>query len=235
MSAAIGLLAGLVVWLLWPASPLSRLAPRRAVGDDRPTRRPGYPLRWRVAAALALGAAVWLLLPEHLLLAPLAAAGAFVGVGRLRPPAVRDAAHDELGEALDFLAVCLEAGAPVQQAVATVADVSRPATQALLRRVLAHLEVGRAPEEAWAGLHDHPAWRLPSKDLVRSVRSGTSLVEALRLHAADARAEARDAAVKRARTVGVKSVLPLMVCFLPAFVLVGVVPIIASLIGGLLG
>jgi pilus assembly protein TadC len=61
------------------------------------------------------------------------------------------------------------------------------------------------------------------------------LADGLRAHADDARTEARDAAVKAARTVGVRSVVPLMTCFLPAFVLVGVVPIIASLLGDLLG
>lgn len=52
------------------------------------------------------------------------------------------------------------------------------------------------------------------------------------MHAEDARQESRDQALKQARTVGVRSVIPLMACFLPAFVLIGVVPIIAGLIQG---
>ena len=35
--------------------------------------------------------------------------------------------------------------------------------------------------------------------------------------------------------MGVRTVLPLMVCFLPAFMLVGVVPIVAGVVMGMLG
>jgi hypothetical protein len=35
--------------------------------------------------------------------------------------------------------------------------------------------------------------------------------------------------------VGVKSVQPLALCFLPAFVLIGVVPLVASLLGTFTG
>jgi len=37
----------------------------------------------------------------------------------------------------------------------------------------------------------------------------------------------------RARRVGVRSVLPLMTCFLPSFLLLGVVPIIGGVVGHL--
>ena len=42
-------------------------------------------------------------------------------------------------------------------------------------------------------------------------------------------------AVKEARKVGVRSVVPLMACFLPAFILVGVVPIVAGLLRDFFG
>lgn len=140
------------------------------------------------------------------------------------------ASRAELPEALDFLAVCLSAGSTSSDAVETVADVSPPATAALLRQVSAHLHVGRTPEEAWDTLRQHPIWGDAARDLARSARSGTSLVEVLQAHAEDARALAHDHQVKRARTAGVKSVLPLMVCFLPAFILIGVIPIIGALL-----
>lgn len=153
------------------------------------------------------------------------------GVSRwVRKPVNHDAEQAELPDALEFLAVCLDSGAPIRQALATVVEVSPSTTGSLLRRVLAHLDVGRASEDAWAELAAHPVWGVAAKDMVRSARSGVSLADTLRLHAADARIAARDAAMKRARKVGVRSVVPLMACFLPAFVLIGVVPIIASLL-----
>jgi len=60
--------------------------------------------------------------------------------------------------------------------------------------------------------------------------SATDPARPLSGHADDGRQESRDAAVKSARTVGVRSVIPLMVCFLPAFFLIGVVPIVAGLL-----
>ena len=53
---------------------------------------------------------------------------------------------------------------------------------------------------------------------------------ALPLTTADGRPlkSALAAAQARARRAGVSSVMPLMVCFLPAFLLIGVVPIIAG-------
>ena len=132
----------------------------------------------------------------------------------------------ELPETLDLLAVCLEAGAPMTNAIATVAAVSQPATAAVLHGIDAQLQVGRDPQDDWGP---------PARDAARSARSGTSLVECLRVHADEARRRRREQETKRARSVGVKSVQPLALCFLPAFVLIGVVPLVASLLGTFTG
>ncbi len=155
---------------------------------------------------------------------------------RLGPrPAADRVVRRQAPVAMEFLAVCLDAGAPVASAVASVVEVSPDPSASLLGRVLAHLDVGRAPEEAWAELRNDPVWGPAARDFVRSARSGTALSEALRRHAADLRQVQHDEETKRARTVGVKSVCPLMGCFLPAFVLVGVIPIIAGLLGDFFG
>ena len=48
----------------------------------------------------------------------------------------------------------------------------------------------------------------------------------------DVRAEGRSAAEQAARRVGVLAVAPLGLCFLPAFVLLGVVPVVIDLFSG---
>jgi pilus assembly protein TadC len=141
----------------------------------------------------------------------------------------------QLPEALDLLAACLDAGLPMVAAVETVSESSPPATKALLGGVAAEMRLGRVGGLAWRELRAHRVWGRVAGDLARAERSGLALADGLRAHAEDARAEAREAAIAAARTVGVRSVVPLMACFLPAFVLVGVVPIIASLLGDLLG
>lgn len=141
----------------------------------------------------------------------------------------------QLPEALDLLAACLEAGLPMVTAVATVAEASPPATRALLVGIAADMRLGRVGGLAWGELHAHKVWGRVAGELARAERSGLALADGLRTQAEDARAQAREAAMTAARTVGVRSVVPLMACFLPAFVLVGVVPIVASLIGDFLG
>ena len=134
-----------------------------------------------------------------------------------------------------MMAVCLESGATLTGAATTLRDLSPPATAEVLGSVVAALHVGRDPTKAWLALAEDPVWGPPARDLARSLRSGTGMAECLRVHAEEARRRRREAAMRAARAVGVKSVKPLMVCFLPAFVLLGVVPLVASLVGGLLG
>ena len=141
----------------------------------------------------------------------------------------------ELPEALDLLAAAIGAGAPVSHAVDVVATASPPATSQVLGRVASHLALGRSATDVWHELASHPVWGDAALDLGRSERSGTPIEEALRIHADEARRRRQEAATARARSVGVKSMVPLMVCFLPAFLLVGVVPIIAGLLTSILG
>ena len=54
------------------------------------------------------------------------------------------------------------------------------------------------------------------------------MVEGLRHHAAAARELRRSELQVQARAVGVRSVLPLMTCFIPSFMLLGIVPAVVS-------
>ncbi|MDO5083975.1 type II secretion system F family protein [Arachnia propionica] len=141
----------------------------------------------------------------------------------------------ELPQTLELMAVCLESGATLTGAVTTLRELSPPATAEVLGGVVAALHVGRDPTKAWLTLAEHPAWGPPARDLARALRSGTGMAESLRVHAEEVRRRRREAAMRAARAVGVKSVQPLMACFLPAFVLLGVVPLVASLVGRLIG
>ena len=216
-----------------------------AVGGRRPSRRPAvFPSRpgapppaQRAAVGAAAAVVIALLLegPSGWAVGALAGASAAVGLGFAAPRPDWSGLADELPDALEFLAVCLEAGLPTARAVAEVAAVSPPVTRGLLRDVAAQLELGRAGPAAWETLRAHPVWGRVAVDVARAERAGTALAGVLRDHAEDARQDARDRAARRARTVGVRSVLPLMACFLPAFIAVGVVPIIASLMAGFFG
>jgi len=69
--------------------------------------------------------------------------------------------------------------------------------------------------------------------LLRSVESGGALTRSLVACAEQMRYERAGELERRARAVGVKAVAPLGLCFLPAFVLLAVVPIIGSMVQSL--
>jgi len=134
----------------------------------------------------------------------------------------------QLPGCLDLLAAALDAGVPLRAAVRHVAALAPEPSGDLLRGVLGHLDIGRSDAQSWQTLGDDPVWGAVARDLARCADSGAAVSEVLGVHAAEARAGRNAQREARTRAVGVRSVLPLVMCFLPAFVLVGVVPIIAA-------
>ena len=63
----------------------------------------------------------------------------------------------------------------------------------------------------------------------RSADSGIRLADALSRCARSQREELHAASVARAESVGVLALLPLGLCFLPAFICLGVVPVVAGI------
>jgi pilus assembly protein TadC len=242
-------LAGLAVFLAWrePAGELRRLTPRRAklAGVVAPLirliqgRPDAPPLLRRMLVSLAcalgltlaaagndgwLGRVLWFALPI------VAATGVLV-LGWLEPRSAcrrRQQLIMEVPQALELMAACLGAGLPVRTACAAVVRTFEGAVADDLGQVLALQQLGVPDAAAWRTLHDHPQLGLAAADLARSVESGTSMVEGLRHQAAAAREARRSVLHVRARTVGVRSVLPLMMCFIPSFLLLGIVPAVVS-------
>jgi pilus assembly protein TadC len=134
----------------------------------------------------------------------------------------------EVPQALELLAACLSAGLPARSACTAVVQAFDGPVADDLGRVLALLQLGAGEASAWRAIHDHPQLGLAAEDLARSVESGTSTVESLQHHATAAREIRRAALQVRARAVGVRSVLPMMICFIPSFMLLGIVPAVVS-------
>ncbi|MGO1384641.1 MAG: type II secretion system F family protein [Arachnia sp.] len=237
-------LLSLAWWVLAPDPhhQLQRLAHLPKVADGALARwvrgRTGAPaLGARLLVGLAVGLAFLTFLPSPtgsvlLVATPLVA---IVGGGRLslsRPSGA--VLQEELADTVELLAVCLSAGSPMPHALEVVTQVQGSETSAVLSKVTGLLAMGIPEPQAWLEIGDDDVWGAVARDVARSARSGTSLVEVLHVHADEARLVAQEKALQRARTAGVRSVIPLMACFLPAFVLVGVLPIIAGLLDSLL-
>ncbi|MEY9214202.1 type II secretion system F family protein [Thermobifida halotolerans] len=211
---------------LAPPSPPPR-RPRRAAGRVPRVLLAGVPLAvsWPllgtgagVPVGLAVGALVWWRL------------------GRTAP----DGPHDRAGAAtavlplvVDLLVSGLRSGAHPNDVVETVARATGGPIGAELDGVARRLRLGVDPTHAWRSVRGPEELGALGRAVARASRTGAPLADVLELHAADCRRAARARALALAQRTGVAVVIPLGLCFLPAFVLIGVVPLAAGLLSDL--
>lgn len=230
-AACLAALAFMVVVPPRPALPRSRGRP--AEDDDRGWMRRGRWL-WTVLAAVAGG--TFVTGPAGVLVALLAGALTWRLVSGSETPADRrrrEAVVRDLPGLVHLLATALESGCDVSQAVRLVCDVLPGPAAESLASVPARLGLGVDPGDAWRTVLDDPALAPLGRAMVRAERSGSSVtVEVARL-AEELGELARTRVEERARTVGVKAAVPLGVCLLPSFVLIGIVPLVVGLLSSL--
>jgi pilus assembly protein TadC len=145
-----------------------------------------------------------------------------------------------IASCLDVLAVCLEAGMAVPTAAAAAAPCAPPALASVLYRAADLLALGADPAVAWSIPPDH---QVDSADTQldallrlarRSASSGAALAGGVAELADQSRHDAAHAASAAAERAGVLIAGPLGLCFLPAFVCLGLVPVVAGLAGDVL-
>ncbi|WP_308127899.1 type II secretion system F family protein [Modestobacter italicus] len=235
-AAAVGALAGaLLLWEPTGAVRRDRLEavaprPRRAAPRSRePDRPPGTARRW--AEAAMAGVAVFLLLGGGTPAAVLAAVATGLAERLLRragaAPEDPERLARDLPVACDLLAVCLTAGTPVGAAVAAVGgSVTGPLGERLVA-VGGLYRLGAAPRQAWAGVP--PPVDALARVVVRAGESGSAVVPALQRLAGDLRAGQHSRVEAAVRRAGVWVLAPLGLCFLPAFLCLGVVPLVLGI------
>lgn len=140
----------------------------------------------------------------------------------------------ELAGAWELLAACLRAGMPVAVAARAVAEgLSAPAGPAL-RRTAELLALGADCAQAWQPALECPATARFARSARRSGRGGSALAGSVTRLAAELRADAAQQAEARAQRAGVLIAAPLGLCFLPAFLAIGVAPVLIGLATGLM-
>lgn len=225
MAVALLLLAAAVVVAPWTPVASHRLAtmaessrpPSTGTHSRGPTRL--------TTAASAIRAASWLSAGiRHALIRLIHGSGAAPDPGTL-------------AQLVDLLAAALTAGLPAADALAAVADAlesSHPDLADPLRSVSARMRLGATPDDAWRDVPGSGPLAPVSAVLVRACQGGGSVRSALH-HAADRmRSEADAAATARAERAAVMVAGPLGLCFLPAFVCLGVLPMVMGLADGML-
>ncbi len=168
-------------------------------------------------------------------------------------PGDRTEADQTLPFAIDLLAVCMRAGLPTSTALRSVAAVMaditdsrralRPATRAgaapgvqiVLGRAAAAAELGTAPASAWREWIGHPVYGPLARAMIVTGESGSAVAGRLESVARQLRNAAGQQAIAQAQRVGVALMAPLGLCFLPAFVCLGVVPVVVGIAGRVFG
>lgn len=232
------LLAGAAGWLALPVRPdASRLRESQPTGDG-----PGEEVspRWHLAMASAAGVAAGLLVGggpvSTVVVALLTGGGAWRLLDRsARGPAARaqEVGIAELPHLVGLLAAGLRAGAAPPAALEEACRALPGPAADLVADVRPRLAWGADPAQVWADLASDPVLGTLGRTLSRAHDTGASVVDSIESLATQLAAEGRAAVEDRARAVGVRAALPLGVCLLPAFLLLGIVPSIAGLISQL--
>ncbi|MDC0770661.1 type II secretion system F family protein [Streptomyces sp. HD] len=240
-----------VGWLLrWPVAARRERRVRRRLAELMPgtegtPKRRRFDVRQGVRQGLPMVAVVgagWVLVGGVAGLAVGLVVAGGLGLWRRRQGAVGVEEELDVGEvarqlplAADLLAACIAAGAgPVIAAQAVGEALGGPVGDALARGA-AEVRLGGEPGEAWQRLASMPGAAALARLLERADVSGLPAAGPAARLASEARAGWTRAATERARRAAVMVSAPVGLCFLPAFISVGVAPVVIGLAGGVLG
>lgn len=147
----------------------------------------------------------------------------------------RKAIQNGLPDALDLFVVCMEAGSSLDQSIVKASDeldITHPALSHELRLVTTEIRAGKPRLEAFKNLAKRTGVgdvRSLVAMLVQTDRFGTSVAQALRTHASNARTKRRQLAEERANKIGVKLVFPLVLCMFPGVYVVCIGPVVVAI------
>lgn len=241
MSSLALLAAGCLAAAVVLATPPRRRLPDAGAGPARAgVVRPGGGAlrRHRLVCSLlaGVGAATVVGGPAALPVGAVATVVAWVVITRAEPPEVRRRAEQvrrDLPALVTLLAAALRSGAPPDDALASVAAALPGPAADRLSTVASRLRLGDDPVAAWAELAADPELAPLGRALSRAQVTGAPVVGAVDRLADDLARSARATVEDQARAVGVKAAVPLGLCLLPSFVLIGIVPLVAGLLRSL--
>jgi Flp pilus assembly protein TadB len=244
MHAALGWLLAAAALLLWPTArrdAAARHGRRRASGSQASPAATDGPRRMSSSALSSVAAAGVVVSAVTVLGPATGAVAAMIGcplvvffVRRLPSDQKRRGLPVALPLALDLAAAALRAGQPPDTALTLAATAAGSPLTADLLRVAGLLRLGAEPEEAWRVVAERAELESVAAAARRSSSSGIRLASAFEDAAAELRDRIRAAAGARAARSGVAAMGPLALCFLPAFVCVGIVPAVVGIASGVL-
>lgn len=235
LALVVALAAGGGVALLLPARPALAAGGRVPTGVA-PARWAGWRRPWLLA--VLAGGGVLAVLPGAVGLLGGAVLGGWVhrttsalaGAAERRQQAEAMAGLPVL---VELVAGALAAGAPVPRALEAACAAWPGAAAERLATVRSRLALGGDPVGVWEAVARDDVLGPLARAMARAASSGAPVADVVARLAADLADRARGDAEDRARTVGVRAAVPLGLCLLPAFVVLGIVPLAAGLLASL--
>ncbi|MGW7365433.1 type II secretion system F family protein [Streptomyces sp. NPDC054841] len=156
--------------------------------------------------------------------------------GRARDGAAagEEGAAEQLPLAADLLAACVSAGAGPREAAEAVGESLGGPVGRRLAKAAAELRLGSEPSQAWGRFGEIPGAAGLARCLERAGSSGAPAAGPVSRLAEGLRADRARAAASRAQRAQVLITAPVGLCFLPAFLAIGVAPVVIGLASGLL-
>ncbi|MBM9461147.1 type II secretion system F family protein [Nocardioides sp. zg-536] len=190
--------------------------------------------RGRAVWALLAGAGAGVVLGGPLAVPiGLAASGmVWVVAGRLEPPGARrrrEQVRRDLPHLVSLLGAALRAGLAPPQALGVVGRALPGPAADRLAPLAARLELGGDAAAIWSSLGGDPELGPLGRALARAHRTGAPVVAVIDRLADELAHRGRAEVEDRARAVGVRAAVPLGLCLLPSFLLLGIVPLAVSL------
>ena len=141
-----------------------------------------------------------------------------------------------IASSLDVFAACLTSGMAVASAAAATGESAPRNLAGVLVRAADLLALGAEPATAWSDSGSPGDQRLDALRRLarRSAASGTALAQGVADLADQSRLDAGDAARAAAERAAVLIAGPLGLCYLPAFLCLGIVPVVVGLAGEVL-
>jgi pilus assembly protein TadC len=136
-----------------------------------------------------------------------------------------------VASALDVFAACLSSGMAVASAAAATAPSAPPPLARVLGRASELLALGADAATAWSSAEPSPDRHVVALTRLarRSAASGAALAQGVAELADQSRQDAADTAMAAGERASVLIAGPLGLCYLPAFLCLGVVPVVMGL------
>lgn len=148
---------------------------------------------------------------------------------------VRDQRHAAIqadaADTIDQLTICVEAGLGFDAALARVATATEGPLNDELRHTISDIQAGVPRAQALRALSDR-AQVIEIRQLVTALlqaqKHGVPMAETLRIQSTEMRLKRKQRTEEKAAKLTVKMLFPIIVCFMPVFIIIAVVPALIS-------